>query len=35
MAGQADIPVVSLAALHGGDARAMERAARAFGAALE
>jgi isopenicillin N synthase-like dioxygenase len=35
MAHQADIPVVSLAALRSGDSRATEIAARAFGSALE
>src|SRR5215471_2766951 len=35
MASQADIPVVSLAALRDGDARATESTARAFGTALE
>jgi isopenicillin N synthase-like dioxygenase len=35
MTSQADIPVVSLAASRNGDARAVESAARAFGAALE
>jgi isopenicillin N synthase-like dioxygenase len=35
MASQADIPVVSLAALGGGDARATATMARAFGSALE
>ena len=35
MASQADIPVVSLAALRDGDARATKSTARAFGTALE
>ena len=35
MSGQADIPVVSLAAMQAGDATGIQKAARAFGDALE